>query len=102
MPFGTGTPSHNVSLNLAAEMALNIPPGTDPDEPVPNVTPLDPDPLIRRLDLALTGGTLTPENHRIIREALQRVGAPTWQWPQQRLRLAIYLIVSSPEFNVLR
>jgi uncharacterized protein (DUF1800 family) len=100
--WGTGTPSHSVRLNLVPEMALNVPPGTDPNEPVPNVTPLDPDLLIRRLDLVLTGGTLTPENHRIIGEALQRVGAPTWQWPQQRIRLAIYRIVSSPEFNVLR
>jgi uncharacterized protein (DUF1800 family) len=100
--WGTAIGAHDVTLNLAPEMALNLPPGTDPDEPVPNVTPLDPDPLIRRIDLALTGGTLSPENHRIIREALQRVGAPTWEWPKQRLRLAIYLIVSSPEFNVIR
>lgn len=100
--WGTALASQNVKLNLAPEMALNVPPGTDPTAPVPNVIPLDPDPLIRRMDLALTGGTLSPENHRIIREALQRVGSPTWDWPKQRLRLAVYLIVTSPEFNVVR
>jgi hypothetical protein len=100
--WGTGTPANAVRLDLAPEMALNVPPGTDPDEPVPDVEPLDPDPLLRRIDLALTGGTLEPENHRVIRSALTRVGPPTWEWPEQRLRLALYLVVTSPEFNVQR
>lgn len=68
----------------------------------PNVASLDPDPLLRRLDLAMTGGTLRPEQFQIIREALDRVKSPTWTWPKERLRLAIYLIATSPEFNVLR
>ena len=54
------------------------------------------------LYLALTGGTLSPPQFQIIREAMLRIGAGTWQWHRERLRLAIYLIVTSPDFNVLR
>ena len=68
-------------------------------DPDPEVEPLDPDPLIRRLDLALTGGTLEPESFQVIREALLRVDSG-WEWPENRLKLAIYLIVCSPEFAV--
>lgn len=90
----------NVTLNLAQEMLLNVP-AAFVDDPFPNVDPFDPDPLIRRLDLVLTGGTLSPESFQIIREALQRVGRNSaWEWPRSRLKLAIYLIVSSPEFAV--
>lgn len=90
----------NVSLNLTQEMLLNVP-AIAVDDPFPNVDPYDPDPLIRRLDLVLTGGTLTPRSFQIIREALQRVGRNSaWEWPKSRLKLAIYLIISSPEFAV--
>jgi hypothetical protein len=68
----------------------------------PSVTPYDPDPLIRRLDLTLTGGTLSPRQFQIIREAMERLNPGSWQWHRERLRLAIYLIVTSPDFNVLR
>ena len=89
-------------LNLTREMLLNVPAGSVND-PYPNVDPLDPDPLLRRLDLALTGGTLTPRNFQIIREALQRLGRNSaYDWPRERLTLAIYLIVTSPEFTVQR
>ena len=63
---------------------------------------LDPDPLLRRLDLALTGGTLPPQQFQIIREAMLRINTSGWQWHRERLRLAIYLITTSAEFNVLR
>jgi uncharacterized protein (DUF1800 family) len=90
----------NVTLNLEQEMLLNVPPEAVND-PSPSVAPLDPDPLIRRLDLVLTGGTLTPRSFQIIREALNRIGPGSgWEWPRDRLKLAIYLIVSSPEFAV--
>lgn len=92
----------NVTLNLTQEMLLNVPPGAVND-PYPSVQPLDPDALLRRLDLVLTGGTLEPETFQIIREALQRIGPNSvWEWPRDRLKLAIYLIVSSPEFAVQR
>ena len=35
----------------------------------------------------------------VIREALLRVDSG-WEWPENRLKLAIYLIVCSPEFAV--
>jgi uncharacterized protein (DUF1800 family) len=92
----------NVTLNLDQEMLLNVPAAavSDPGSALP---PLDPDPLIRRLDLVLTGSTLTPESFQIIREALNRIGPSSgWDWPRNRLKLAIYLIVSSPEFSVQR
>lgn len=92
----------NVTLNLTQEMLLNVPPEAVND-PSPNVAALDPDPLLRRLDLVLTGGTLSPESYRIIREALARIGPGSgWEWPENRLNLAIYLIVSTPEFAVQR
>ena len=31
-----------------------------------------------------------------------RINPPSWMWHKERLRLAIYLIVTSPDFNVLR
>jgi uncharacterized protein (DUF1800 family) len=96
--WGVGRADRNTTLNLDQEMLLNIPESGigDPD---PDVDPLDPDPLIRRLDLVLTGGTLEPESFQIIREALERIDSG-WEWPENRLKLAIYLIVCSPEFAV--
>jgi len=98
--WGVGRPERNVTLNLTQEMLMNVPAGSVND-PYPSTPALDPDPLIRRLDLVLTGGTLTPRNFQIIREALARIGPGSqWEWPRSRLRLAIYLIVTSPEFAV--
>lgn len=92
----------NVTLNLTQEMLLNVP-AVAVNDPSPNVAALDPDPLLRRLDLVLTGGTLSPESFRIIREAMARIGPGSgWEWPKNRLKLAIYLIVSTPEFAVQR
>jgi uncharacterized protein (DUF1800 family) len=100
--WGVGRPEREVRLNLDQEWLLNVPPGAVGD-PSPNVQPLDPDPLLRRLDLVLTGGRLTPRNFQTIREALQRFGPGSgWEWPKQRLNLAIYLVVTSPEFAVQR
>ncbi len=99
--YGTGTPAYAVRLNLDAELALIVP-AAQIAQNVPAGPALDPDPLLRRLDLALTGGTLTPANFQIIREAMLRINAPTWQWHRERLRLAIYLITTSADFNVLR
>ena len=31
-----------------------------------------------------------------------RIGTGTWQWHRERLRMAIYLITTSADFNVLR
>jgi hypothetical protein len=100
--WGTGRAEYETHLNLTQEWALNVPPSAINGDN-PSVAPLDPDPLLRRLDLVLTGGTLSPPQFQIIREALQRVGQNSvWQWPEQRLMLSIYLIVNSPDFCVLR
>jgi uncharacterized protein (DUF1800 family) len=96
--WGVGIAERNTTLNLEQEMLMNIPAEGIGDSD-PNVDPLDPDPLIRRLDLVLTGGTLEPESFQVIREALMRVDSG-WEWPENRLKLAIYLIVCSPEFAV--
>ena len=88
-------------LNLTNELAMIVP-AAQITANVPPGPPMDPDPLLRRLDLVLTGGTLSPPQFQIIREAMERVGPPTWQWHRERLRLAIYLVVTSADYNVLR
>ncbi|MDB6070873.1 MAG: hypothetical protein JWL81_2044, partial [Verrucomicrobiales bacterium] len=98
--WGVAEPTRNVKLNLTQEMQMNIP-SAFIGQDMPNTPPLDPDPLIRRLDLALTGGTLTPLTLQLIRENTHRTTSG-WQWPQERLRTAIYLIMNSPDFAVQR
>lgn len=58
--------------------------------------------LLRRLDLLLTGGTLPNEQHQVIREAVEAIHEDMWEWKLQRVRMAIYLISTSPEFGILR
>jgi len=58
--------------------------------------------LLRRLDLLLTGGTLSAEQHEVIREAVEKIDDSIWQWKLERVRMAIYLVVSSPEFGILK
>lgn len=58
--------------------------------------------LLRRLDLVMTGGTLPPEQHQIIREAVEGINSTMWDWQNERLYMAVYLIASTPEFAVLR
>ncbi len=58
--------------------------------------------LMRRLDLVLTGGTLPPEQHQIIREAVEAIPVGSYNWKNERIQLAVYLIVTSPEAAILR
>ena len=97
--WGSGNASYAVRLNLNPELAMVT--SGDINANVPSGA-LDPDPLLRRLDLVLTGGTLSPRQFQIVREAMLRIGTGSWQWHRERLRMAIYLIVTSAEFNVLR
>jgi uncharacterized protein (DUF1800 family) len=63
----------------------------------------DIDALIRRLDLHLTCGGLSPREFQSIREALLRVDSGvTGSWQTERVNLAVYLILTSPEFCILR
>lgn len=58
--------------------------------------------MLRRLDLLLTGGTLPNEQHQIIREAVEAIRPDMWDWRNERVRLAIYLVATAPETAVLR
>jgi uncharacterized protein (DUF1800 family) len=97
--WGAGNANYAVRLNLNPELAMVT--SGDINANVPNGA-LDPDPLLRRLDLALTGGNLTPHQFQIIREAMLRISTGSWQWHRERLRMAIYLITTSADFNVQR
>jgi len=99
--WGHGNSAYVVRLNSIVELAMVVP-AAQINADVPAGPALDPDPLIRRLDLALTGGTLTPRQFQTIREAVLRISPGSWEWHRQRLRMAIYLIVTSADFNVLR
>ncbi len=99
--YGVGQATNAVRLNVTNELAMIVP-AAQIAQDVPAGPPADPDALIRRLDLVLTGGTLSPPQFQVIREALLRINPPTWMWHKERLRLAVYLIVTSPDFNVLR
>jgi uncharacterized protein (DUF1800 family) len=99
--WGNGTASYVVNLNLTNELAMIVP-VAQINQDVPAGPAADPDALLRRLDLTLTGGTLSPRQFQIAREAMLRVSTGSWKWHRERLRLAIYLIVTSPDFNVLR
>jgi uncharacterized protein (DUF1800 family) len=97
--WGAGNANFAVRLNLNPELAMVTSGDINANLPVGE---LDPDPLLHRLDLVLTGGTLSPQQFQIIRQAMLQIGTSTWQWHRQRLRIAIYLITTSAEFNVQR
>ena len=101
--WGAGSTQLAASMPIfEQEMRLNV-----PEEAISQNTPsqpaLPPEPLIRRLDLALTGGTLRPENYQIISAALRRIGPGSgWRWHHERLQTAITLIMNSAECAILR
>jgi uncharacterized protein (DUF1800 family) len=99
--WGAGSANYSVKLNLDQEMKMVVPANVISQD-VPNVQPFDPDPLIRRLDLVLTGGQLSPRQFQIIRETLERLPRPNWQWHREYLRVAIYLVITSPEFSIMK
>jgi len=98
--WGVSNSSNSVQLNLNQELAMVVPAAVM-EEDVPNVPAFDPDPLIQRLDLVLTGGRLSPQQFQIIRETLEQIPRNGWQWHREYLRAAIYLVVTSPDFCVL-
>lgn len=83
---GMATPGWQVKLDLTPELALAN----------------DPNTLVRRVDQVLTGGVLSPREFQIVREAVERVPVGSWEWQNERVWMAIYLIVTSPEFCVMR
>ena len=60
------------------------------------------DGIIRRLDLCMTGGRLEPRNFQLISEAVNRIQSFNWDWQNERVRTAIYLIATTPEFCTQR
>ncbi len=100
--YGQANPYYAVKPNLNDELAFLVPAAHVNDtQPAANLA-LDPDPLLRRLNISMTGGTLSPKELQIIREAVLRIPTSTYLWHRERLRMAIYLITASPEFNVLQ
>ncbi|MES2706276.1 MAG: DUF1800 family protein [Verrucomicrobiota bacterium] len=86
--WGTAEPTRTVRPNLVQETAL---------------APGDVDALIRRLDLHLTCGNLSPPEFQLIRESLLRVDpSVTSEWQKERVNLAVYLFLTSPAFSILR
>jgi hypothetical protein len=57
---------------------------------------------MRRLDLVLTGGTLDPIHHRMIRESTEAINDTFWEWRRERVWNAIYLICTLPEYAIQR
>ena len=60
----------------------------------------DPGALIDRLDLMFTYGTLRPETRGIIVEAMN--GQEGNLSDERKLWMAIYLVMTSPEYAILR
>ena len=86
--WGTGEPIRAVRPNLIQESTLAT---------------TDVDALIRRLDLHLTYGTLSPREFQSIREAVLRLTSTvTGNWQTERVNLAVYLMLTSPEYCIQR
>jgi hypothetical protein len=100
--WGSGNANYSVRLNLNPELGYLVPAANINDNVPPPLANPDIDGLLRRLDLALTGGTLTPENYQIVREAMLRISTSSWQWHRERIRMAVYLMTTSADFHVLR
>lgn len=84
--WGDSNPAYVVRAQIAPEKALynNVPA------------------LLRRLDLVMTGGTLPPQQHELIRDAVEAINNTHWDWINERIYMAIHLIASTPEFATLR
>ncbi|MFN0077739.1 MAG: DUF1800 family protein [Prosthecobacter sp.] len=102
--WGNGTAAYVVRLNLDPDLGRIVPAANINEDTPSAANLLDSDALIRRLDLSLMGGTMSPRLFQTIRESIDRVKPPntSWRWHRERLRLLISLIVTSAEFNVLR
>jgi uncharacterized protein (DUF1800 family) len=102
--WGNGTAAYNVRLNIDPELSMVVP-AANIGQDTPSVGLLmDSDPLIRRLDMALLGGTMSPRMFQALRESIDRIKPPntSWEWHRERLRQLITHIVTSAEFNVMR
>jgi hypothetical protein len=61
----------------------------------------DPDELINKLDILLTHGQMSDDTRDIIRDAVKGF-SPNPPGDLQRLKLALYLVMISPDYCVLK
>ena len=62
----------------------------------------EPDLLINELDKVLTHGQLSDELRQALRDNLPIISWTGYDWELERVRTAIYLIASSPDYSVIR
>ncbi|HPN71042.1 MAG TPA: DUF1800 family protein [Saprospiraceae bacterium] len=62
----------------------------------------DPDALIRKLAVKMTGRALRPRSFQLIRELLNSLPASGQDWQQNRVDAAVYMIGSIAEFNIMK
>ena len=60
----------------------------------------DPEALINRLDMIFTHGSLSPFTRELIKEAITPL--IYYDYRDERVRLALYLILISPDYNVMK
>ena len=60
----------------------------------------DPEILVNRLDMIFTHGSLSQQTREIIKEALYPMNEGEFR--ENRVRLALYLIMISPDYNVMK
>jgi hypothetical protein len=60
----------------------------------------DPEVLVNRLDVLLTHGQLTDRTRKIIKDAIGQLVYNDYR--EERVRLALYLIMISPDYAILR
>ncbi len=101
----TALASHNMLYNSVYNQIAVFNPTVDDDKLILNYEyelPLagKPDELINHLSNKLTGGTLKPSTAQIIREAVLAIEEGSSNWETERVKMAVYLIGTSAEFNV--
>lgn len=90
------------AFDLTPRPEAGVPPSFVPDYSAQLALADDPAALLDNLDLLLTHGTLQPDTRARITEVLDRLGAETQADRLLRVRVASVMVMSSPEYIVLR
>jgi uncharacterized protein (DUF1800 family) len=77
-------PSNKIIMKFDSEIALAA----------------NPDQLISQLSTKLIGGNLRNRSFQLIREAINKIPTNETDWQFKRVKMAVYLIGSSAEFNI--
>ncbi len=96
--------------NFMSMYAFNLSPKRSPGQPAAYVADYteqealaaDPDALLDNLDVLLTHGTLAPETRDRITQVLNALDADTGEGLRTRVRVAVVMVMTSPEYIVLR